>query len=489
MPQSTPMPSSSPAVDGVAATGVDNDPALTSRRNRGLSLGARLALLLAALLIVSAASAAIYSAVSVRRAEGRSADQSMINVHQATRLLIDQAQDEVATYRANALFTRKQQLKDLTMAEVAAMDNLRAAVGRGEMSDATAKAIASQMLFDFRYGNDNYFFAFTPEMTSIEEPNPQFRGNVLDYRDPTGKYIFRAFQNVALGKGQGYVGYVANRAGENVPSAKTSFIYYYRPWQWVIGTGVYIDDITAEADARLAAVKRSLGTSLAAVKFNTSGFFFVLDQHGALVLAPANRSMVPFTSSAAGRRLASVIAARAPKADGPITQFSAEARMDGTALKRWRFDVSTVKSSHWVLVSAVPQSEIDRTANRITLFQVLIDALVLLVGLFVGLLSSRRIVRPVETITQAATALEEDRFDPTVLDAAANRRDELGALARAFRRMGSEVVDRQRRLREQVKDLTVVVDRKKVERDVGEITESDYFQELAKRAEDLRKRP
>ena len=413
----------------------------------------------------------------------------MLNVHEATRLLVDEAQGEVARYRTGTLGTRKLQLKELTLAEVVAVDRLRVAAGRGELTVADAKSIASQMLFDVRYGNGNYFFVFTPNMTSIVEPNPRFRGNMLDYRDPAGKYLFREFRRVAQGPGQGYVDYVANRANNNASSAKTSFIYYYKPWQWVIGTGVYIDDIEAKADSRLATVKRSLSDSLAAVKFNRRGFLFVLDRKGALVVAPRNRDMGALTDTTAGRQLAALITARAPKTVGPVTRLTTDARLDATGTRQWRFNVSTVKSSPWILVTAVPQNELDRAANRITLFALLIDALVLVLGLLVGVLASRRIVRPVQEITRAAGDLEKDRFDPKVLDAAARRNDELGTLARSFRRMGSEIVQRERLLREQVRKLTVVIDRKRVDREVSEITDSDYFQNLVEQADELRKQP
>lgn len=109
-------------------------------------------------------------------------------------------------------------------------------------------------------------------------------------------------------------------------------------------------------------------------------------------------------------------------------------------------------------------------------------------GLISGLLVSRRIARPVEDITRAAHDLAADRFDPQTLDRAAGRRDEVGELARVFKRMASDVVARERELRERVARLTIEIDRTKVERTVSEITETEYFQQLQARADELRRR-
>ena len=142
----------------------------------------------------------------------------------------------------------------------------------------------------------------------------------------------------------------------------------------------------------------------------------------------------------------------------------------------------------WTLVSAIPRRELQAPGLQLGLRQLLLSLLVLIAGLGIGLLASRRIVRPVEAMTAAAIDLENDRFDPASLDDAAARTDEVGALARAFRRMGTEVLERERRLREQVERLSVSIDRKRVERDVGEITESDFFRDLQSRAREMRRR-
>ncbi len=91
-------------------------------------------------------------------------------------------------------------------------------------------------------------------------------------------------------------------------------------------------------------------------------------------------------------------------------------------------------------------------------------------------------------VTAAAAAVETGGFDEDSLVAVAGRSDALGQLARVFQRMGREVQAREQRLKTQVQQLKIEIDEARKTKQVEEVTESDYFQSLQKRANDLRKR-
>ena len=97
-------------------------------------------------------------------------------------------------------------------------------------------------------------------------------------------------------------------------------------------------------------------------------------------------------------------------------------------------------------------------------------------------------LRNVATVTQAAQAVETGAFDSESLTAVAKRTDALGQLARVFQRMAHEIQVREERLKQQVQDLRVQIDETRKARQVEEITESDYFQNLQRKAQDLRSR-
>ena len=66
--------------------------------------------------------------------------------------------------------------------------------------------------------------------------------------------------------------------------------------------------------------------------------------------------------------------------------------------------------------------------------------------------------------------------------------DDLGRLARVFARMAAEVTARERSLRDQVARLRVEVDEQRARDEAAQITDSEHFKEIERRARELRQR-
>lgn len=97
-------------------------------------------------------------------------------------------------------------------------------------------------------------------------------------------------------------------------------------------------------------------------------------------------------------------------------------------------------------------------------------------------------LRQVARLTDAAGAVETGTFDVASLAEVGERTDALGQLARVFQHMAHEVYAREQRLKQQVQELRIEIDRSRASSQVAEITETDYFRELQERARTLRAR-
>jgi two-component system cell cycle response regulator len=97
-------------------------------------------------------------------------------------------------------------------------------------------------------------------------------------------------------------------------------------------------------------------------------------------------------------------------------------------------------------------------------------------------------LRQVGLVTAAAAAIKADTFQPESLDEVAKRSDELGQLALVFQEMARQVYAREQHLQRQVQQLRIEIDQERRAREVADITESDYFQQLLGRADELRNR-
>lgn len=94
----------------------------------------------------------------------------------------------------------------------------------------------------------------------------------------------------------------------------------------------------------------------------------------------------------------------------------------------------------------------------------------------------------VRHVVEAATAVEAGSFEFESLDGVAARDDALGQLARVFRRMAREVAAREQALQREVRQLRIEIDSRRAATQVAEITETDYFQDLQRKASALRAR-
>jgi len=97
-------------------------------------------------------------------------------------------------------------------------------------------------------------------------------------------------------------------------------------------------------------------------------------------------------------------------------------------------------------------------------------------------------LRQVGQVTAAAAAIKNNTFQTESLDEVASRSDELGQLAQVFQEMALQVYAREKRLQQQVQQLRIEIDQARKAREVADITDSEYFQQLLGKADELRNR-
>ena len=114
----------------------------------------------------------------------------------------------------------------------------------GKMTVQAAKDAALAQLDSLRYDDGDYFWVNTMEPVMLMHPNRKLIGqNVTDYKDPDGRKIFIEFIDVAKRDGGGFVYYLWPKPGHDKPVAKISYVKGFKPWGWIIGTGIYLDDL------------------------------------------------------------------------------------------------------------------------------------------------------------------------------------------------------------------------------------------------------
>ncbi|OAN52228.1 chemotaxis protein [Paramagnetospirillum marisnigri] len=122
----------------------------------------------------------------------------------------------------------------------------------GKMTRDEAQAAALSAVDRLRYEGTEYFWVHrVSDSVMLAHPNRKLVGtSVGEMKDPDGKLIFQEFNRVAKEKGAGFVYYQWPKPGATQPVGKLSFVQSFAPWGWVIGSGIYIDDVSAAFQGR-----------------------------------------------------------------------------------------------------------------------------------------------------------------------------------------------------------------------------------------------
>ena len=143
---------------------------------------------------------------------------------------------------------RKAGLAQMNDNAVAILKKYQGLEAAGTMSRDEAQAAAKAIISAMRYGGGSgYFWINDMHPTMVMHPiKPELNGSDLTQnKDPNGKFLFVEFTNVVKAGGQGFVDYYWPKPGAAEPVEKYSHVIGFSPWGWIVGTGVYTDDLQA----------------------------------------------------------------------------------------------------------------------------------------------------------------------------------------------------------------------------------------------------
>ncbi len=154
----------------------------------------------------------------------------------------------------NFMERKRELIRELTRSAVSVLKEYQAEERAGRMTREDAQSAAIARIRDLRYGPEgkDYFWITDKQPRMIMHPfRTDLEGkDVSDFKDPNGNPVFVEFVRRVQESGSGYVDYVwqwKDDPGRLVP--KESFVQGFDPWGWVIGTGIYTEDVRAEVTA------------------------------------------------------------------------------------------------------------------------------------------------------------------------------------------------------------------------------------------------
>jgi len=148
--------------------------------------------------------------------------------------------------RSQLLTDRKATLQAAIDIALSMVKDLQAQEAKGELTREQAQKHAKDVLRSMRYAGSEYFYVYDSKGMGVMHPvRPEYVGKShWDRQDKSGAYTVRNLVKTALDKTV-YVQTMTAKPGSEVQVPKLQNLVHFEPWDWVIGTGLYIDDLDA----------------------------------------------------------------------------------------------------------------------------------------------------------------------------------------------------------------------------------------------------
>ncbi|WP_428024450.1 methyl-accepting chemotaxis protein [Arcobacter sp.] len=341
----------------------------------------------------------------------------------------------------------------------------------GKVSEEELKEIIKTAVENSRYGESGYFWINDFDANIIMHPiKPALNGkNMSDYKDQNGKRIFYEFAKVAKESESGFVDYVWPKPGFEKPQAKVSYVKVFKPFNWVIGTGEYVDNVTEK-------LKEEALRAIGEMKYAKDGYYWINDSNATMIMHPISKSLngknLSKTKDASGKFLFAemVKVANAKKEGGLVDYMWAKPGKKDPQLK---FSyVQKFEPWDWIIGTGAYVDDIedkimlmhDETESKIESVIIrnciIIFVIMIILSLLMGYLSNKSIFVPLSKFQDGLLGffkyLNKEQADVENLDDSAN--DEIGTMAKIINQNLGKTKSLIKQDDELIQDVTRVVE-------------------------------
>ena len=175
-----------------------------------------------------------------------------------------EARTQLENYRTQLLQDVDTSLKNETQVVVSLLEKVYQQQQAGLLSEPEAKKLAADLVRDLRYDDGKgYFWIDTADGVNVVLLGRDVEGKSrIDLVDPNGVHFIQEMLKNGRQPGGGYTDLSFAKPGETTPLPKRNYTTTFAPYQWVLGTGVWIDQIDALIAAQKEAIDADFYSSL-----------------------------------------------------------------------------------------------------------------------------------------------------------------------------------------------------------------------------------
>ena len=169
--------------------------------------------------------------------------------------IMENNKNEIKEFRQMLVTDVENELRNQTLSAISVIETVHKRQLAGELTEEQARKQAADLVRDMRYeGDGGYFWVDTYEGVNVVLLGRPTEGKSrIDSVDPSGRYFIKEMIENGRKQGGGFTDLEFAKPNQTEPLPKKNYTLAYEPYQWVIGTGVwidYIDSRVAEMQAR-----------------------------------------------------------------------------------------------------------------------------------------------------------------------------------------------------------------------------------------------
>ncbi|WP_210395047.1 cache domain-containing protein [Motiliproteus sediminis] len=381
--------------------------------------------------------------------------------------LANKIQFNLEGYRQQAVESHKKQLRTVVgFAESYAKDYFERAA-RGEMAEAEARRRVFEGLRKFTYGNNDYIWIAGYDTVLVSHPDTRFHGaDTTEVLSHDGEQIIANIVDFARSNGDGYYQYPWQRLDQTEVVDKMSYVKDFPQWGFVIGSGVYLDDIDAEVRQRKQQAMTELRQALEEIRIAKTGYMYIFDAGGNMLIHPnANLDGINFLDQlnpVTGKSIARELIAVADTGREHFYKWDKPSDPGNYVYEKLSL-VRYLDGFNWYIGSSVYVDELQRSSEVLSERIMTITAVVLVMAIFMALVFVSRIAAPIRKLADTA-----ERVSGGDLSAQSGIRgdDEIGVLAHTFdemvRRLSTSIQTLDHKVQVRTRELATIEEQQRM---------------------------
>lgn len=181
----------------------------------------------------------------------------LVTIFLSNKALKDLGLQEIEAIRGTMVSEKSEKMKNIIEAASGIVKTMHS---RTDLTEAERQRQAMELLQVMRYNATDYIWI--NDLNGVMLMHPTDAGlvgrDLSGLKDVNEKLFIREFINICQGRGEGAVDYLWPKPGRDDPIAKLAYVKLFEPWGWIIGTGLYLEDVEEAVDVREKEVRAAI---------------------------------------------------------------------------------------------------------------------------------------------------------------------------------------------------------------------------------------